>query len=81
MISGTPVVCSDLPGIRVPVRITGMGKIVAPGDAQALAAAVIEVLDHKERYMANISDLAHRFSAQTNAANYEALFRKVTTKR
>jgi len=81
IISGTPAVGTDLPGVRVPVRITGMGKIVPPGDAKALAVAMIEILDHKERFMANISELAHRFAPQTNAENYEAIFRKVITKR
>ena len=81
MISGTPAVGSDLPGVRVPVRITGMGKIVPPGDAKALGAAMVEILDHKDRFVGNISELAHRFSPQTNAENYEDIFRKVITKR
>jgi glycosyltransferase involved in cell wall biosynthesis len=81
IISGTPAVGTDLPGVRVPVRITGMGKIVPPGDAKALAVAMIEILDHKERFMANISELAQCFAPQTNAVNYEAIFRKVLMKR
>jgi glycosyltransferase involved in cell wall biosynthesis len=35
MASGTPVVASNLPGVREPVRITGMGCVVTPADARA----------------------------------------------
>lgn len=41
---GTPVVASDLPGVREPVSMTGMGLLVPPGDPPALAAALIQVL-------------------------------------
>ncbi len=44
MKSGVPVIASDLRGVRVPVQKTGNGLIVPPCDAQALAAAIIEVL-------------------------------------
>lgn len=42
---GTPVVASDLPGVRQPVLRTGLGRIVPFRDAGALAEAIIEVLD------------------------------------
>ena len=38
MLSGTPVVASDLPGVREAVRRTGMGEIVPARDAAALAS-------------------------------------------
>ena len=38
MACGTPVVASDIPGVRQPTRMTGMGKTVPPGDPAALAA-------------------------------------------
>ncbi len=43
MLCGVPVVASNLPGVRVPVRLTGMGKVVAPRDSRRLAAAIKEV--------------------------------------
>ena len=39
MLRGTPSVASDLPGVRQPVRMTGMGRVVPVGDAPALAGA------------------------------------------
>ncbi len=44
MACGTPVVASDLPGVRQPTRTTGMGRTVPPGDSGALAEALLEVL-------------------------------------
>lgn len=41
---GTPVVASDLPGVREAVQRTGMGLLVPPADAHALAEALLAVL-------------------------------------
>jgi len=41
---GTPIVASDLPGVRQPVLRTGMGRIVPIRDSNALASAIIDVL-------------------------------------
>lgn len=46
MLRRVPVVASDLPGMRVPVERTGMGRLFSPGDPAALAAAVIDVLEN-----------------------------------
>lgn len=77
MICGTPVVSSDLPGVRQPVLLSGMGKLVPPRDASALAQAIIEILDHPERYRGDAAALAQRFSPQAIAAEYEALFQEL----
>jgi len=44
MLCGTPVVASDMPGVRIPVGLTGMGRLAPPGDAEGLAARLGEVL-------------------------------------
>ena len=41
MLCGTPVVASDIPGAREPVRLTGMGRLVEPLDPEALAAGLL----------------------------------------
>lgn len=48
MLCGKPVIASDLPGVRVPIRITGMGKVVLPGNTVELAKAITEVLSDKQ---------------------------------
>lgn len=76
MICGTPVVASDLPGVRQPVKMTGMGEIVPPAEAHALAQALIAVLDCPENYQGDPTQVARQFAPSTIAAKYEALFQK-----
>jgi glycosyltransferase involved in cell wall biosynthesis len=77
MTCGTPVVASDLPGVRMPVQMTGMGRVVPPADARALAEAVIAVLDHPEDYRGDAQAVTQRFSPGQIAAQYEAIFTQV----
>ncbi|MEI6147548.1 MAG: glycosyltransferase [bacterium] len=51
MLCGTPVVASDLPGVRIPVRATQMGLIVPPRNAEALAQALLEIAQHRVAYI------------------------------
>ena len=81
MISGTPVVASDLPGVRQPIRMTGMGCIVPPADVAQLAQAIISVLDEPERYHNDAAEIARRFAPDTIAAEYEAIFEELLGKR
>jgi glycosyltransferase involved in cell wall biosynthesis len=74
MICGTPVVASALPGVREPARLTGMGKTVPPRDSEALAREVIEVLEHRSRYVRPAADIAARFAPDSVAQEYEKLF-------
>lgn len=37
---GVPVLTSDMPGVRVPLREIGLGEVVAPGDDGAIASAL-----------------------------------------
>ncbi len=74
MACGTPVVASDLPGVRQPVAMTGMGCTVPPGDAPALAEALVQVLEDPSRYRGDPAHVRLRFSPETIAAEYEALF-------
>ncbi len=40
---GIPAIASDLPGVRMPVRLTGLGRIVPPRDPGAIAQALREL--------------------------------------
>ena len=74
MLCGTPSIASDLPGVRQPVRQTGMGKVVPIGDADALAEAIIEVLGNRPAYVRPRHEIAARYSTARTADGYEALF-------
>lgn len=71
---GTPVVASDLPGVRVPVSETGAGIVFAHANADALARAIIAVLEDPARYRDRGQSLALASTPQAVAAAYEALY-------
>lgn len=77
MICNTPVVASDLPGVRQPVNQHNMGKIVPARDADSLAQAVCEILDHPEQYRGDSSAIARRYSPNQIAREYEDIFRNL----
>jgi glycosyltransferase involved in cell wall biosynthesis len=77
MASGTPVVASNLPGVREPIKITGMGRVVDPANAHALAEGINEVLARPERFVGDANEVIRRFSSQRIAAEYEALFQEL----
>jgi glycosyltransferase involved in cell wall biosynthesis len=78
MLEGTPVVASDLPGVREAVRRTGMGEIVPPRDAAALAAALVRVLQHRRTYVRPRTEVVQAFDIERSIAAYEALFTLVS---
>lgn len=74
MLNGVPCVASNLPGVRQPVKVHGMGQIAPIGDSRGLAEAVLEVLEHREKYIADAAEIARRYDPDTIAAEYEKLF-------
>jgi glycosyltransferase involved in cell wall biosynthesis len=74
MLCGTPSVASALPGVRQPVYQTGMGEVVPIGDSAALAAALLRVIELRERYQRPREQVAALFSTERTAIEYERLF-------
>ncbi len=74
---GRPVVASDLPGVRVPVTETGMGRVVPVGDAGAIARAVIEILSAPDQFRGDPAEFQRRTSPDTLATRYEELFEEL----
>jgi len=77
MLQGTPVIASDLPGVRQPVLNTGMGKIVPIRDVDALAKTIIVTLDEGKAKLPNAEDYLKRFAKEEVALIYQALFKEV----
>ncbi len=73
MAQGTPVVASDLPGVRQPVLQTGLGKLVPLRDSDAIAQAVIEILNKGEEARFVPSDYLVKFQQAEVAKHYESL--------
>jgi glycosyltransferase involved in cell wall biosynthesis len=82
MMNGKPVVASELPGVRQPVRMTGMGRVTPVGDAGALAENILSVLRSEgARVQGRMSpdELRREFSPETCAARHEALFEEIVS--
>lgn len=77
MMNGKPVVASDLPGVRQPVRMTGMGKVSPIGDAAALASNILDVLAHPESFAGDLTKLQAEFSPDACAQRHEDLFNQI----
>ena len=81
MLCGTPVVASDLPGVRVPIQTTGMGRIAPRCDAKALAEAVADVLLHREQYVRPAEEVREHFSLERTVDLYLAMFERLLQQR
>jgi len=77
MTCGTPAVASDLPGLRVAVKKTGMGEIFPLADTDGLAQAIIAVLSSPDRYQGDVAAITRRYAPDTIASEYEALFNEL----
>ncbi len=76
MTQGTPIVASDLPGVRQPVRQTGLGgRIVPMRDPNAIAVAVIEILGEGRQARFVPKEFLEKFQQEAVARRYEAGWR------
>lgn len=73
MILGTPVISTDLPGVRVPIELTGMGKIVPIKDADALSKAITTILQHRSSYTNStlVANAQRIFSLENTLTSFE----------
>ncbi len=71
MVCGVPVIASNLPGVRVPVHMTGMGEIASITDNNDLAEKIIKVL--KTKYKKNDDNLK-LFDYKKTVDEYEKIF-------
>lgn len=74
MINGTPVVASELPGVRVPVQTTGMGRLIPTAGTEPLVDAIDAVLAEGRPTTGGRAGLGEWCSPAAVAATYERLF-------
>jgi glycosyltransferase involved in cell wall biosynthesis len=78
--AGVPAVAYDVGGIAEPVRRFGAGRVVPPGDVDALAAAVNELLsdrDALERARAGARRACAELTWDAAAASHLALYEEI----
>ena len=78
MICNTPVVASNLPGVRTIVQKTKMGLIAEVRDEQDLAEKIIEVIDNRKKYVKPREEILNKFSTEIMVSKYYELFRRIT---
>jgi len=74
MLCGVPVVASNLPGVRVPITMTGMGEVASITDNNDLANKIIKVLKNRNKYIKNAKNL-ELFDYKKTVDEYEKVFR------
>ncbi|MCB8920188.1 MAG: glycosyltransferase family 4 protein [Ardenticatenaceae bacterium] len=77
MRNNVPVAACALPGVRQPVTMTGMGEVTPVGDSEALAQAVIAILNDKATYQRDAQLIADSFSPEQTAVTYATLFQSL----
>ena len=77
MVSGTPVVATDIPGAREAVRNTGMGVLVTPRDSSALAAGLIEAVARRDQYAAAYGRAVGLYDPDRSIEAYERLLEEL----
>ena len=77
MMVGIPVLASNLPGVRMPVRDTGFGEIVPIRDAPAITAGLPRIEQRVFDRPALAAQAIARFGAGSVIERYRALFAEV----
>lgn len=62
MMTGVPVIASDLPGVRMPVTYTGFGRVVPRRDAGAITTAIRELVASPPDRVAGAQAAAERYA-------------------
>jgi glycosyltransferase involved in cell wall biosynthesis len=81
MMNGVPVAASNLPGVRQPVKMTGMGEVFEIGDSKMLAEKICSIFNYKQTYVKDPSWIIEHFSPDTVAGIYEKLFEDLVAKK
>ena len=81
MMNDVPCVASSLPGVRRPVQMTGMGKVVSIGDSAALSQALLAIFSDPARYRRDPAEVARSYDPDAVATEYEKLFKRLISEK
>lgn len=77
MMCGTPVIASDLLGVRTIVKRTGMGVIAKAGDAEDLKKCILKVKTEYTSFVKERELIQRYYGVKKSAASYEKLMKRV----
>lgn len=80
MFEGTPVVATDLPGVRVPIEVTGMGEIADIANSSSLADRIKQVLEAPQNYYKPVGKLKEIFNNKRTLTEYLEVYRQAINK-
>jgi glycosyltransferase involved in cell wall biosynthesis len=81
LLSGTPLVTTDIPGAREIVKVTGGGRLVRPQDPEALAEGIVEVLQQPEPLAPSRDAIRGVFDPDSAIDEYEELLLRLVESR
>lgn len=61
MLSGTPVIASNLNGVNIPIKLSGSGLLFKPANVIDLTNKIKQVLEDKQKYIPNINQVKKIF--------------------
>ncbi len=76
MLCGTPIIASDLLGVRTVVCKTGMGLICRSGDVEDLKRCLIEIMDNYELYIRSRAQIEEIYSIEQCTKKYVEVYKK-----
>lgn len=72
--SGCPVITSDIPGVRLPVRLSKMGELFQSNDSKELRNKIILVCKNGKKYYKNKAKNINLFDYRKTVIKYKILF-------
>ena len=78
MLCRTPVVASYLPGVRVPIKVTGMGELAKPRDSKDLASKIVKVLKYRRSYIKKREAIKKHFLFSRTISQYEKILTSIS---
>ncbi len=75
MLCGCPVVAFNIPGGRVPILTTGMGRLAKEMTPESLAETIVSVLQEKENFCLPRKTIEEKFNYAKTITAFEKLFR------
>ena len=77
MLNGVPALASDMPGVRIPVRETGFGRLVRVGDAADITAGLLELRKNPPDRDKGVAAAQERYSVPAVLDAFQELFDRV----
>jgi len=80
MLQGTPVIASDLPGVRVPIQMSRMGILISPNNIDELSRAIVTISKQYRTYtsLKKTDNIKSMFNTKTIFEQIFSLIKQVS---